>query len=85
MQVEVEDLRRTLEQASSAGVAATADWQHRAEAAEREVVTVRERARALMEEKDDQISSLRVQPFPKQERYFPTNSRVSFTKGELNE
>ena len=62
--MEVEDLRRALEQASSAGVAATADWQRRAEAAEREVVTVRERARALMEEKDDQISGLRVSPFP---------------------
>ena len=63
-QGEVDTLRGVLELASSAGATATAEWQNRAEAAEREVATVRERARALMEERDSQISSLRVLYFP---------------------
>ena len=60
----MDSLRAGLEQAGSEGEAGAAEWRARAEAAEREMASVRDRARALMEEKDAQISSLRVRPFP---------------------
>ena len=55
-QAELEALRASLEQASSAGSELAAEWRGRAEAANREVAAVRDRARALMEEKDSETS-----------------------------
>ena len=63
-QAELETLRASLEQASSAGSEQAAEWRSRAEAAEREVAAVRDRARALMEEKDSEIAALRVRGRP---------------------
>ncbi len=62
-QAELDALRSSAEQASSAGSEQAAEWRGRAEAAEREVAAVRDRARALMEEKDSEIAALRVRGF----------------------
>ena len=61
-QAELDDLRAALERAGGEGAATAAEWRGQAEATEREVASVRVRARTLMEEKDAQISSLRVSP-----------------------
>ena len=61
-QAELDELRAALERAGGEGAATAAEWRGQAEATEREVASVRVRARTLMEEKDAQISSLRVSP-----------------------
>ncbi|CAL8472196.1 g11738 [Coccomyxa elongata] len=60
-EAEVAELRQTLELRVATIRADVADWQARAEAAEKELAAVKERAWALMEEKDSQLQAARAQ------------------------